>query len=223
MKGLLGIKVGMTQIFDEAGVVSPATVIQAGPCYVTQVKQVSTDGYGAIQLGYGEVKESRLTRGQRGHLGLLEGDTRNSGRKANSNIPPIRNLREFRTRKAEEYDVGQILTVEQFEKGDRVDVVGRSKGRGFAGVVKRHGFAGGPKTHGQSDRQRAPGSIGATSGMSRVIKGMKMAGRMGNERVTSQNLEVVDIDVERNLLAIKGSVPGAKGGLVSIRDAAKGR
>jgi large subunit ribosomal protein L3 len=223
MKGLLGIKVGMTQIFDEAGVVSPATVIQAGPCYVTQVKQIATDGYGAIQLGYGEIKEVRLTRGQRGHLGLLDGGKRHSGRKANPNIPPIRHLREFRTRKADAYDVGQILTVEQFEKGDRVDVVGRSKGRGFAGVVKRHGFAGGPKTHGQSDRQRAPGSIGATSGMSRVIKGMKMAGRMGNERVSSQNIEVVDIDVERNLLAVRGSVPGAKGSLVFIRDAAKGR
>ncbi len=223
MKGLLGIKVGMTQVFDEAGVVSPATIIQAGPCYVTQVKRTSTDGYDAIQLGYGEVKENRLTRGQRGHQGILDGDKRPSGRQANSNIPPVRHLREFRSRRADEYDIGQILTVEQFEKGDRVDVVGRSKGRGFAGVVKRHGFSGGPKTHGQSDRQRAPGSIGATAGMSRVIKGMKMAGRMGNERVSSQNLEVVEIDVERNLLAVKGSVPGAKGSLVFIRDAAKGR
>jgi large subunit ribosomal protein L3 len=222
MKGILGVKVGMTQVIDDEGVVSPVTVIQAGPCYVTQVKVTAKDGYSAIQLGYGEVKDQRLTRGQRGHLGLLKNDAKHPRRKASHDIPAVRHLREIRTGSAREYKVGQVLTVGQFEAGDRVDVVGKSKGRGFAGVVKRHGFSGGPKTHGQSDRQRAPGSIGATSGMSRVIKGLRMAGRMGNERVTSQNLEVVRIDPERNLIAVKGSVPGAKGGLVMIRDAAKG-
>lgn len=223
MKGLLGKKVGMTQIIAEDGVVTPVTVIQAGPCFVTQVKTQGHDGYSAIQIGFGEVKESRLTRGQQGHLGLLKPGKKGVRRKKSSGIPATRHLREFRTGKTTDYQVGQVLTVEQFNPGERVDVVGKSKGRGFAGVVKRHGFRGGPKTHGQSDRWRAPGSIGATSGMSRVIKGLRMAGRMGNERVTSQNLEVVRIDPERNLIAVKGSVPGAKGGLVVIRDAAKGR
>lgn len=221
MKSLLGIKVGMTQIIDDGGVVTPVTVIQAGPCYVTQVKQKTTDGYDAIQLGFGEVKEKRLTQSQLGHLGLLKSNKKHPNRKNVTGIPPVRHLREFRTRRVEDYEIGQILTVEQFQEGDRVDIVGKSKGRGFAGVVKRHGFSGGPRTHGQSDRLRAPGSIGATSGMSRVIKGLKMAGRMGNARVTSQNLEVVRIDLDRNLMAIKGSVPGTKGGLVLIRDAAK--
>jgi len=221
MKSLLGTKVGMTQVIDESGVVSPVTVIQAGPCYVTQIKQESTDGYDAIQIGFGEVKEQRLTRGQKGHLGILSQGKNKGNQKAGSSIPPVRHLREFRTRSVADYEVGQKLTVEQFSAGERVDVVGKSKGRGFAGVVKRHGFSGGPKTHGQSDRQRAPGSIGATSGMSRVIKGLRMAGRMGNVRVTSTNIEVVRVDSERNLIAVKGSVPGAKGGLVLIRDAAK--
>ncbi len=221
MKSLLGIKVGMTQVIDDAGEVSPVTLIQAGPCYITQIKQQTTDGYTAIQIGFGEVKEQRLTRGQKGHLGILKADGKGRRRKSVSGIPPVRHLKEFRTRSVAEYKVGQVLTVDQFTAGERVDVIGKSKGRGFAGVVKRHGFSGGPKTHGQSDRQRAPGSIGATSGMSRVIKGLKMAGRMGNARVTSTNIEVVRIDNERNLIAVKGSVPGAKGGLVVIRDAAK--
>lgn len=223
MKGLLGLKVGMTQIIADDGVVTPVTVIEAGPCYVTQVKTAQRDGYQAIQVGFGAAKEKRLTRGQQGHLGLLKPDNKHPNRRKGAGIPAIRHLREFRTRTAGEYRVGQVLTVDQFEVGDRVDVVGKSKGRGFAGVVKRHGFRGGPKTHGQSDRQRAPGSIGATSGMSRVIKGLRMAGRMGNARVSSQNLEVVRIDPERNLIAVKGSVPGSKGGLVVIRDRAKGK
>ena len=223
MKGLLGFKLGMTQVIDETGVVAPVTVIQAGPCYVTQVKEAQTDGYNAIQVGFDEIKEKRLTRGQLGHLGLLKTDKKHPNRKVTPDIPPVRHLREFRTRSASDFELGQQLTVEQFNPGDKVDVVGKSKGRGFAGVVKRHGFSGGPRTHGQSDRQRAPGSIGATSGMSRVIKGMKMAGRMGNERVSSQNIEVIRVDVERNLLAVKGSVPGSKGGLVMIRDAAKSK
>lgn len=222
MKGLLGFKVGMTQIIDGEGLVVPVTVIQAGPCYVTQIKRESTDGYEAVQVGFGEVKEKRLTKGQLGHLGLLKTDKKHPQRKKNTGMAPVRYLREFRTSSASDYKVGQVLTVEQFEQGDLVDVIGKSKGRGFAGVVKRHGFSGGPKTHGQSDRWRAPGSIGATSGMSRVIKGMRMAGRMGNARVSAQKLEVVRIDPERNLIAVKGSVPGAKGGLVVIRDAAKG-
>ena len=222
MKGLLGFKVGMTQIINDEGVVSPVTIIQAGPCFVTQVKNESSDGYSAIQVGFGEVKEKRLTRGQKGHLGLLKSDKKNGRRVESKGIPPVRHLREFRTRQADSYEIGQILTVEQFEPGERVDVVGKSKGKGFAGGMKRHGFHGGPKTHGQSDRARAPGSIGATSGMSRVIKGQKMAGRMGNARVSSQNIEVIRIDLERHLLAVKGSVPGSKGSLVIIRDAAKG-
>lgn len=223
MKGLLGFKLGMTQVIDEAGVVAPVTVIQAGPCYVTQVKVSSTDGYNAIQVGFEEVKEKRLTRGQLGHLGLLKPDNKHPNRKKTLDIPPIRHLREFRTKSASDFEIGQELTVEQFSPGDRIDVIGKSKGKGFAGVVKRHGFSGGPRTHGQSDRLRAPGSIGATSGMSRVIKGMKMAGRMGNARVSSQNIEVIKIDMDRNLLAVKGSVPGSKGSLVMIREAVKSK
>lgn len=219
MKGLLGIKVGMTQVFDENGVITPVTIVKAGPCFVTQVKTKDSDGYDAVQVGFGEIKDKRLTRGQQGHLGLLKSDKK---RKKGANIPPVRYLREFRTKTAAEHQAGQLLTVEQFEVGDRVDVTGKTKGRGFAGVVKRHGFGGGIKTHGQSDRHRAPGSIGATSGTAHVFKGKKMAGRMGNQKFTSQNLEVVRIDTENNLIALKGSVPGVKGGFVVIRDAAKG-
>ncbi len=222
MKALLGYKVGMTQIIQEDGKAVPATIVQAGPCFVTQIKTNDTDGYQAVQIGFGESKERRLTRGQLGHLGRLKTDDKHPHRKADNGIPAIRHLREVRTKSADEYEVGQTLTVEQFEHGERVDVSGKSKGRGFTGVVKRHGFRGGPKTHGQSDRWRAPGSIGATSGMSRVIKGMRMAGRSGNQTATSQNLEVVRIDPEKNLIAVKGSVPGAKGSLVLIREARKG-
>ena len=218
MKGLLGRKLGMSQIFDESGVVTPVTIIEAGPCYVTQVKTEKKDGYTAVQIGFSEIKESRLSKGQKGHLGLL---TKGRGRKK-GNIPALRYLREFRTKDAAEHTVGQALTVEQFESGERVDVTGKSKGKGFAGVVKRYGFGGGIKTHGQSDRWRAPGSIGGTSGTARVFKGKRMPGRMGGERFTAQNLQVVRIDAERNLIAVKGSVPGAKGSLVVIRKAAKG-
>lgn len=221
MKGLLGIKLGMSQVFDEAGVVTPVTIVQAGPCFVTQVKTEETDGYEAIQVGFGETKNGRLTQGQQGHLGLLKKDKQHPHRKQ-GNIPALQHLREFRTKKTAEYEVGQELTVEQFETGDRIDVAGITKGRGFAGVVKRWGFKGGPKTHGQSDRWRAPGSIGATSGTGHVFKGKKMGGHMGNEHFTAQNLQVIKIDSEKNLLAIKGSVPGHKGSLVIIRDAAKG-
>lgn len=222
MKGLIGIKLGMTQVFDEAGEVTPVTIIQAGPCFVTQVKNLKNDGYNAVQLGYGAAGEKRLTRGQRGHLGLLKAGKKNRSRKAAAGVPPVRYLREFRTGSADEYQVGQRLTVEQFAVGERVDVTGRTKGRGFAGNVKRHNFAGGIKTHGQSDRHRAPGSIGSATTMARVPKGKRMAGRMGNEQQKAQNLEVMRIDAERNLIAVKGAIPGAKGGLVIIRNAAKG-
>lgn len=222
MKGILGVKLGMTQVFDENGVVTPVTIIQAGPCYVTQVKITDTDGYNAVQIGFGDAKEKRLTGGQKGHLGLLKSNKKHPSRKTSDGVPALRYLREFRTKQAGNYEVGQELTVEQFAEGDRVDVTGKTKGRGFAGVVKRYGFAGGPKTHGQSDRWRAPGSIGSTSGVARVFKGKHMPGRMGNQRLTAQNLQVMRIDAGKNLLAIKGSVPGTKGGLVIIREASKG-
>lgn len=222
MKALLGYKVGMTQVIENDGAAVPVTIVQAGPCYVTQIKTGERDGYEAVQIGFGETKERRLSRGQLGHLGRLKRDDKHPQRKRDRGIPVVRHLREIRTRSIADYELGQTLTVEQFDAGERVDVSGKSKGRGFTGVVKRHGFRGGPKTHGQSDRWRAPGSIGATSGMSRVIKGMRMAGRSGNTTTTSQNLEVVRIDAEKNLIAVKGSVPGAKGSLVLIREARKG-
>jgi large subunit ribosomal protein L3 len=219
VKGILGTKVGMAQVFDESGVVTPVTIIQAGPCYVTQVKTEDSDGYTAVQLGFSEIKERRLTKGQQGHLGRLK---KGRGHKKGHNIPALRYLREFRTKDAAEHTVGQTITVEQFEIGDRIDVTGKSKGKGFAGVVKRYHFGGGMKTHGQSDRWRAPGSIGGTSGTARVFKGKKMPGRMGNDTVTAQNLEVMRVDTERNLIAVKGAIPGAKGALIVIRKAAKG-
>jgi large subunit ribosomal protein L3 len=210
MKGILGKKVGMTQVFDENGEVVPVTVIEAGPCFVTQKKTIEQDGYTAIQLGFKEVKRKRLTQGQWGHL-------------RKNNLPPLRHLREIRVNESEleEYEEGQKISVSIFEPGDKVDVIGTSKGRGFAGVVKRHGFRGGPKTRGQSDRHRAPGSIGQTTTPGRVYKGKRMAGRMGNQQVCVQNLEVVLVDPQRNLLAVKGSVPGARNGLLLIREARK--
>ncbi len=222
MKGLLGIKLGMSQVFDESGVVTPVTIIQAGPCFVTQIKTDETDGYTAVQIGFDEVKEKSLTKAEKGHLGLLKTDKKHPRRKKNNGIPAVRHLKEFRAKDVSEYSVGQALTVEQFEVGESVDVTGRTKGKGFAGVVKRYNFAGGIKTHGQSDRWRAPGSIGASAGTAHVFKGKKMPGHMGNERFTAQNLEIMRVDNERNLIAVKGSVPGSKGGLVVIRDAAKG-
>jgi len=206
-KGLIGRKVGMTQIFDDNGIAQPVTVIEAGPCYVTQIKTKDKDGYSSVQLGFEEVKPKRLTRGQLGHL------ERNT-------LPPLRILREFRT-KSPNVAEGDRLGVDVFEAGERVDVVGTSKGRGFAGVVKRHGFGGGLKTHGQSDRHRAPGSMGAGSTPGRIFKGKKNPGRMGNERVTSSNVRVELVDPERNLIAVDGSVPGPKGGMVLIKTARK--
>ncbi|MEN8171769.1 MAG: 50S ribosomal protein L3 [Chloroflexota bacterium] len=207
LKGLIGKKIGMTQIFDDVGIAIPVTLIEAGPCYVTQVREVERDGYSAVQLGYGEVTPKRLTGGQLGHL-------------KRNDLAPLRHLREFQT-KDTEVSEGDRLTVEVFSIGDHVDVVGRSKGRGFAGAVKRYGFAGGPKTHGQSDRQRAVGSIGATSGTSRVFPGKKMPGHMGNRRVTAQNLKVVLVDAERNLIGVRGAVPGPKGGLLVVNEVRK--
>jgi large subunit ribosomal protein L3 len=208
MKGLIGKKVGMTQIFDESGAVQPVTLIEAGPCYVTQIRKEARDGYSAIQLGFGEVKPRRLTGGQLGHL-------------KRTKLPALRYLREFRVREAGSLKDGDEITVEVFAVGDRVDVVGTSKGRGFQGGVKRYGFRGGPKTHGQSDRQRAPGSHGATSTPGRVFKGSRGPGHMGNHRVTSQNLRVEFVDQERNLLGVRGSVPGPRGGLVVVKEARK--
>lgn len=206
-KGLIGRKVGMTQIFDDDGVAFPVTVIEAGPCYVTQIKTEEKEGYSSVQIGFAEVKPKRLTRGQLGHL------ERNS-------LPPLKILREFKTKNAEVSE-GDVLKVDVFEEGERVDIVGTSKGRGFAGVMKRHGFAGGPITHGQSDRQRSPGSLGSGTTPGRVFKGKRGPGRMGNERVTSSNVRVVKVDSERNLLAVDGSVPGPKGGMVVIKAARK--
>jgi large subunit ribosomal protein L3 len=208
MKGILGKKLGMTQVFDEDGSVIPVTVIEAGPCYVTQKKTEETDGYNAIALGFGELPEKRLNQPKAGHL-------------KKANCPPLQYLREFRVADPDEYEEGQKIDVSVFEVGDFVDVVGTSKGKGFAGVVKRHGFRGGPKTHGQSDRWRAPGSVGAGSTPGRIFKGIRMAGRMGNQRVTMLNLKVALVDADKNLLAVKGAVPGGKNGLLIIREARK--
>jgi large subunit ribosomal protein L3 len=212
MKGILGKKVGMTQIFDEQGEVIPVTLIEAGPCYVTQVKRKDRDGYAAIQLGFEEIKAKRLTRGQLSHL-------------QKNNVPPVRYLREIRMSEESlgDFEAGQALKADLFREGDWVDVTGTSKGKGFAGVVKRYGFSGGPKTHGQSDRHRAPGSIGQCKTPGRVFRGKRMAGRLGGERVTVQGLRVVLVDPERNLLAIRGAVPGAKNGLVVVQEARKTR
>lgn len=206
MKGILGKKVGMTQIFDDTGEVTPVTVIEAGPCYVTQIKTKTKDGYEAVQLGFAEAK--RLNRPQRGHLP--------------KGVPDVRYLGELKVDDISVYEIGQKIDAGIFSVGDLVDVTGISKGKGFAGAMKRHGFSGGPATHGQSDRARAPGSIGATSSPGRVFKGKRMPGHMGSQRTTVQNLKVAIVDPERNLLAVKGAVPGAKGGLVTVKSAVKG-
>lgn len=208
MKGILGKKVGMTRIFDEQGEVIPVTIIEAGPCYVAQCKTAERDGYNAVQLGFEEVPPRKLTRPEMEHL-------RKKG------LPALRHLRELRLKGTENYAVGQKITVDTFRVGERVDITGISKGRGFAGGMKRHGFRGGPITHGQSDRQRSPGSIGSGTTPGRVYKGLRMAGHMGNEQVTAESLEVMMVDAERNLLAVRGGVPGSKGGLLIIREARK--
>src|SRR5215211_6479440 len=207
IEGLLGRKIGMTQVFSSAGEAIPVTVIELGPCVVTQIRDRDRDGYEAVQIGFGEVKPKSLTKPEQGHLA-------GAGRL-------VRHLREFDADNIEDHQVGQVLSADVFEPGQLVDVTGTSKGRGFQGVVKRHGFSGGPKTHGQSDRLRAPGSIGSSATPGRVFKGMRMAGRMGNDRVTVQNLKVLRVDPERNLLLVEGSVPGANESLVMVRRAIK--
>lgn len=207
IRGLLGRKIGMTQVFRENGEVVPVTVIQVGPCVVTQIRTKDRDGYEAVQIGFEEVPARKLTRPQQGHL-------RGTGKL-------LRHLREFGADDVSAHTVGDVLSVEMFQAGQHVDISGNSKGRGFAGVVKRHGFRGGPKTHGQSDRHRAPGSIGAGTTPGRVWKGQRMAGRMGGKRVTVQNLEVVEVIPDQNLLLVQGSVPGARRGLLYVRRAVK--
>jgi len=210
VKGLIGKKVGTTQVFRDTGEAIGVTAVQAGPCTVTWVKSKEKDGYEGVQLGYEEI--NRLSNPRTGHL-TNSPEAGRSGRAGKL----FRFLREFPADDIDEIDVGQQVDASLFEPGEIVDIVGVSKGRGFAGVVKRHNFKGGPKTHGQSDRHRAPGSIGAGSTPGRVIKGMRMAGHMGNARVTSRNLEVVVADAERNIVLVKGSVPGARNSLVLIR------
>ena len=200
LQGFLGKKIGMTQIFREDGRVVPVTVIEAGPCVVTQVKTLQTDGYEAIQLGFGDVK--RRNKPQAGHL---------------KNSKLSRYLREVSTDDTSEFEVGQTIGADIFEAGEKIDVIGKSKGRGFAGTMKRWNFGGGPRTHGQSDRARAPGSIGGGTTPGKVYKGLKMAGHMGNRRVTVKGLEIVEVDTDRNLLLVKGGIPGATNSLVQIR------
>ena len=202
LQGFLGKKIGMTQIFREDGRVVPVTVIQAGPCVVTQVKTKETDGYEAVQLGFGDVK--RRNKPESGHL-------------KNSRLSQY--LREVAVDDTSEFEVGQAIGVDIFESGETGDGIGTSKGRGFAGVMKRWNFGGGPRTHGQSDRARAPGSIGGGTTPGKVYKGLKMGGHMGNRRITVKGLEIIEIDTERNLLLVKGGIPGATNSLVQIRRA----
>lgn len=202
LQGMLGRKLGMTQVFTETGNAVGVTVIEVGPCYVTQVRTKDKDGYEAVQLGFDEVK--RLNAAERGHL---------------KGLPALRHLREFKVADITDVAVGQKIDAGLFSQGDLVDVTGTSKGKGFAGVVKRHHFKGGPKTHGQSDRHRSPGSIGSTTTPGRVFKGLRMAGHMGDERVTVKNLEVVRVDTDRNLLLVHGAVPGPRTGLVIVHQA----
>ncbi len=207
IQGLVGRKLGMTQIFDETGLVHPVTIIETGPCVVTQIRTPEKDGYEAVQLGFG--LDKRLNKPEQGH------------RKASGFLS--RTLREVKADNVGDFTVGQVITADTFAEGELVDVTGTSKGRGFQGGVKRHGFQGGPKTHGQSDRLRAPGSIGSSATPGRVFKGLRMAGHMGHERVTVQNLKVLRVDIERNLLLVEGSVPGPIKGEVLIRRAVKGQ
>jgi large subunit ribosomal protein L3 len=209
MKGLLGEKLGMTQVFDENNRIVPVTVVQAGPCVVTQVRSVDTDGYSAVQIGFGAIDPRKVNKPDQGHF-------------AKAGVTPRRELVELRTDDASEYTLGQELTAELFEAGQRVDVTATSKGKGTAGVMKRHGFHGVGASHGAHRNHRKPGSIGGASTPGRVFRGMKMAGRMGVKRTTTQGLTVHAVDTDNGLLLIKGAVPGPKGALVLIRTAAKG-
>jgi large subunit ribosomal protein L3 len=209
-KGILGTKLGMTQIFDQNARVVPVTVIQAGPCTVAQVKSPERDGYAAVQLAYGDVKPRRVTKPVAGHF-------------AKAGAEPRRHLVELRTADAGEYAPGQELKADVFAEGDRVDVVGVSKGKGMAGVMKRHGFKGLGASHGTERKHRSPGSVGACATPGRIFKGLRMAGHMGHERVTVLNLQVVKVDPERNLLLVRGAVPGPKRGLVMLRSSVRAR
>ena len=206
-KGIIGRKVGMTQIFDEKGNVIPVTVIEAGPCVVAQVKTVETDGYNAIQLGFGDVKESKINKPEKGHF-------------AKSKLTPKKHLREFRLDSIEGVKVGDEIKADIFQEGERVDIQGISKGKGFQGVIKRHGQHRGPMGHG-SMYHRRPGSMGATSTPGRVFKGKKLPGHMGRVTVTIQNLDVVKIDMDKNVILVKGSVPGCKGAILKIKSTVK--
>ena len=200
--GLIGRKVGMTHVYDGDGRYIPVTAVRAGPCYVTQIKSMEADGYSAVQIGFEDAAADKLNRPEAGHL---------------AGSQPLKVLREFRSKETVDLSVGDRLTVELFTVGAEIAVTGTSKGKGFAGTVKRHGFRGGPRTHGQSDRVRAPGSIGAGTSPGKVFKGQKMAGQMGNARVTTRGLKVIRLDTERDVLLIKGAVPGKNGGLVILR------
>ena len=204
IKSFLGKKIGMTQVFREDGIVVPVTLVEAGPCVVTQIKTQDTDGYEALQLGFGQVKRRNKPMG--GHF-------------RGSRLS--RYVKEVKVDDISQFQVGQNLTVDVFQPGERVDIIGRSKGRGFAGVMKRHGFGGGPRTHGQSDRARAPGSIGGGTTPGKVYKGLKMPGHMGNRRITVKGIEIIHVDVERNLLLLKGGVPGSVNWLLEIRRSRK--
>ena len=208
VKGLLGTKLGMTQLWDENNRVVPVTVIQAGPCVVTQVRTPETDGYSAVQLGFGAIRAKSVTKPAAGHFEAAK-------------VTPRKHLVELRTATASEYTLGQELTADVFAGGDVVDVTGVSKGKGTAGVMKRHGFKGLRASHGVHRKHRAPGSIGGCSTPGKVFKGMRMAGRMGNDKVTVENLTVHAVDAEKGLLLVKGAIPGNKGSLVVIRSAAK--
>jgi large subunit ribosomal protein L3 len=208
VKGVLGEKLGMTQVWDAAGRLVPVTVIQAGPCVVTQVRDPETDGYGAVQLAFGEIDPRKVNQPMKGHF-------------EKAGVTPRRHLVELRTADSANYTLGQEVTVEAFEPGQLVDASGTTKGKGFAGVMKRHGFAGVSSSHGAHRNHRKPGSIGGCSTPGRVFKGMRMAGRMGGVRQTTQNLTVHSVDPEKGLLLVKGAVPGPRGGIVLVRTAAK--
>jgi large subunit ribosomal protein L3 len=210
MKGILGTKLGMTQVFDESNRIVPVTVVKAGPCVITQIRTQEKDGYSAVQLAYGQIDPRKVNKPATGHFDK-------------AGVTPRRHLTEIRTADAADFTAGQELTVDStFEAGQLVDVVGTSKGKGFAGVMKRHNFKGVSSSHGSHRNHRKPGSIGASSTPSRVFKGMRMAGRMGGERVTVLNLKVQAIDAEKGLLLVKGAVPGARGRIVFVRNAVKG-
>ena len=209
LKGLLGTKLGMTQVWDAENRLVPVTVVKAGPCVVTQVRNADTDGYGAVQIAYGAIDHRKVNKPMAGHF-------------EKAGVTPRRHLVELRTADSATYELGQELTVESFETGQDIDVTGTTKGKGFAGVMKRHGFKGVSSSHGSHRNHRKPGSIGGASTPGRVFKGMRMAGRMGGVRQTTQNLTIHAVDAEKGLLLVKGAVPGPRGAVVLVRSAAKG-